>query len=152
MTFFQQAPFHYVQFIAKLSLTPSKTQWALTKGKVQKDGNPTILREWISEYFERHDAEYTLSVQFCEDIEKEPIEDTNVEWKSKFYDIADVVFPKQDSFSAKWRVFWEEKERLDPWKRLQEHLPLGGMNRVRRGVYGQSRQKEGILIGRKRGL
>ena len=141
MTFFQQAPFHYGPFIAKMSLTPSKTQWVLTKGKVPKYGSPTILREWILEYFEKHDAEYTLWVQFCEDLEKEPIEDTSVEWNSKFYEIADVVFLKQDSFSAKRRVFWEEKMRLDPWEGLQEHLPLGGVNRVRRGVYGQSRQK-----------
>lgn len=45
MTFFQQAPFHYGPFIAELSLTPSKTQWALTKGKVPKDGSLTVLRE-----------------------------------------------------------------------------------------------------------
>jgi hypothetical protein len=141
MTFFQQAPFHYGPFMAKMSLTPSKTQWALTKGKVPKDAGPTILRDWISEYFEKYDAEYTLSVQFCEDPDKEPIEDTSVEWRSKFYDIADVVFPKQGSFSAKRRVFWEEKMRLDSWKGLEDHLPLGGVNRVRRRVYGQSREK-----------
>jgi hypothetical protein len=141
MTFFQQAPFHYGPFIAKMALTPSKTQCGLTKGKVPKDAGPTILREWVSEYFEKYDAEYTLSVQFCEDPDKEPIEDTSVEWKSKFYEIADLVFPKQDSLSAKRRVFWEEKMRLDPWKGLEDHLPLGGVNRVRRRVYGQSREK-----------
>ena len=91
-------------------------------------------------------------MQFCEDLEKEPIEDTSVEWKSKFYEIADVVFPKQDSFSAKRRVFWEEKMRLDPWEGLQEHLPLGGVNRVRRGVYGQSRQKREDINRTERGL
>lgn len=61
--------------------------------------------------------------------------------KSQFYDIADVVFLKQDSFSAKRRVFWEEKMRLDPWKGLEDHLLLGGVKRVRRAVYSQSRQK-----------
>ena len=141
MTFFQQAPFRYGPFIGKMRLTPSKKQCALTKGIVPKDASPTILREWISEYFENHDAEYTLSVQFCEDPEREPIEDTSVEWKSKYYDIADLVFSRQDSFSAKRRVFWEEKMRLDPWKGLEDHLPIGGVNRVRRSVYGTSREK-----------
>ena len=53
-----------------MSLTPSKTQWGLTKGKAPKYGSPAVLREWISENFENHDAEYTISVQFCEDPDK----------------------------------------------------------------------------------
>lgn len=52
-----------------------------------------------------------------------------------------MVFPKRDSFSVKRRVFWEEKMRLDPWKGLEDHFPIDGVNRVRRGVYGKSREK-----------
>jgi hypothetical protein len=141
MQFFQQAPFRFGPYIGKFSLVPSKSQYAKTHGKVPKDASPTILREWIEEYYLDSDAEYTLSVQLCENVDTEPIEDTSVEWKTTFHELADIVFPKQEAFSAKRRVFWEEKMRLDPWAGMEQHKPVGGVNRVRRGVYGKSREQ-----------
>jgi hypothetical protein len=31
--------------------------------------------------------------------------------------------------------------RLDPWAEMEERKPGGGVNRVRRGVYGKSREQ-----------
>lgn len=36
------------------------------------------------------------------------------------------------------RVFWEDRLRLNPWDGLRVHLPLGSINRVRKGVYRAS--------------
>jgi hypothetical protein len=123
-----------------VSLVPSISQCAKTHGEVPKDASPTVLRDRIEEYCKENDAEYTLSVQLFENVETEPIEDTSVEWKTTFHGLADVVFPKQDSFSAKRRVFWETM-RLDPWDGMDEHKLVGGVNQVKRGVYGRSREQ-----------
>jgi hypothetical protein len=140
MQFYQQAPFRFGPFVGKLSLTPSSKQTSKSRGKVPKDAHDLILREWVTEYYAENDSEYVLAVQFCKNLKTEPVEDTSVDWKTEFHELADLVFPKQDSFSAARRVFWEEKMRLDPWKGLDEHKPVGGVNRVRRGVYGKSRE------------
>jgi hypothetical protein len=31
--------------------------------------------------------------------------------------------------------------RLDPWDGMEQHKPVGGVNRVRRGVYGKTREQ-----------
>jgi hypothetical protein len=143
MQFFQQAPFRFGLYNGKLSLIPSKSQYAKPCGKVPKDASPTVLREWIEEYYKENDAEYTLSVQLLENMETESMKDSSVESKSTFYELADFVFSKQDSFSAKRWIFSEEKMRLDLWDGMEEHKPVGGVNRVGRGVYGRDRTKSG---------
>jgi hypothetical protein len=55
--------------------------------------------------------------------------------------IATIEFPPQDSLTAERRVFWEDKMKLNPWDALEEHQPLGSINRLRKTVYEMSKRK-----------
>lgn len=52
--------------------------------------------------------------------------------------MAKLRIPKQDSMLPARRVFWEDRLRLNPWDGLKSHIPLGSINRVRKGVYRAS--------------
>lgn len=56
-----------------------------------------------------------------------------------------VTFPPQNSFDQQRRVFWEDRLSLDPWRGLADHRPLGGINRLRRGVYPNSKKQRDSL-------
>jgi hypothetical protein len=75
-----------------------------------------------------------------------PIEDASVEWKesdSSFRKVATLRIPAQDLGSAAMQAFRASCEHLsfNPWHTLADHLPLGGLNRLRRIAYEVSVQR-----------
>ena len=66
-----------------------------------------------------------------------PIEDPTVEWKSAWERVATIEIDAQDfDFPARWE--WGNKLSFSPWHALEEHRPLGGINRARKIVYPAS--------------
>jgi hypothetical protein len=76
-------------------------------------------------------------VQRQSDPSDMPIEDPTVEWKSVWERMATIEIDAQDfDFPARWE--WGNKLSFSPWHALEEHRPLGGINRARRLVYPAS--------------
>jgi hypothetical protein len=57
--------------------------------------------------------------------------------------------PPQEAFDLERKAFWEDHLRLDPWHGLKSYQPLGGSNRLRRGVYPASSALRRELNGRR---
>jgi hypothetical protein len=71
-----------------------------------------------------------------------PIEDATAEWKEEiapFQNVATITIKQQD-FDNPVRITECEHLVFTPWHGLAEHQPLGGINRLRRGVYIASSQ------------
>jgi hypothetical protein len=76
-------------------------------------------------------------IQFQTDSHRMPIEDASIEWKeedSPYVPVARVHIPPQSADDAALQA---EGERMafNPWHCLEEHRPLGNMNRARRRIY-----------------
>ena len=66
-----------------------------------------------------------------------PIEDPTVEWTSRWEQVATIEIDSQDfDFPERWE--WGNKLSFSPWHALEEHRPLGGINRARKIVYPAS--------------
>jgi hypothetical protein len=95
----------------------------------------------LKEFHEQHDAEYLFQVQFCENLEDQPVEYAGKIWDADQYPwqtVATVLIPKQDYMIPARKTFWEDHIRLDPWHGLKSLQPLGSPNRLRRVVYPAS--------------
>jgi hypothetical protein len=66
-----------------------------------------------------------------------PIEDPTVEWKSRWERVATIEIDAQD-FDSPARREWGNKLSFSPWHALDDHRPLGGINRARKVVYPAS--------------
>lgn len=80
------------------------------------------------------------------------MEYAGTEWDSKKYPwqtVATLEIPKQDSFIAAKKTFWEDHMRLDPWHGLKSLQPLESPNRLRRVIYPASSPFRRKMNGRK---
>jgi len=69
-----------------------------------------------------------------------PIEDPSILWKesdSPFIPVAKITIPRQAFDSVEQRHFCENLS-FSPWNTLEEHRPIGALNRVRKMVYQAS--------------
>jgi hypothetical protein len=83
------------------------------------------------------DATFDFCVQFQTDSEKMPIENAMEEWDEKdspYRKVATIRIPSQ-AFESFEQMAFAEKIAFNPWSCLQEHQPLGGMNRARKMIY-----------------
>jgi hypothetical protein len=66
-----------------------------------------------------------------------PVEDPTVRWKesqSPFVPVADIHIPSQE-FDTPARNAFCENLSFNPWHAIEDHRPLGGLNRIRKAVY-----------------
>jgi hypothetical protein len=96
--------------------------------------NPDYLRDNMQQELNTHSFIFYFLVQFQEDAVAMPIENPCVEWKSKWYKIAEIEIPKQ-IFDTAERNQAGEQAGFSPWHCLPEHRPLGGISRARRKIY-----------------
>ena len=82
-------------------------------------------------------ARFGFYVQRQTDPVAMPIEDPTVEWKSPWERVATIEIDAQEfDFPERWE--WGNKLSFSPWHALDEHRPLGGINRARKVVYPAS--------------
>jgi hypothetical protein len=82
-------------------------------------------------------AKFGFYVQRQTDPVAMPIEDPTVEWKSAWEKVATIEIDAQEfDFPERWE--WGNRLSFSPWHALDEHRPLGGINRARRLVYPAS--------------
>lgn len=118
---------------AKFSAQPcSEVQSNFPAEKV--DG---FLQENMKKHLMQAPVCYRLLAQLQQDAQKQPIEDASSHWAPEdapFVAVAEIHFTQQ-GFDTADAMLACEQEVFDPWQALPAHLPLGGMNRVRRLVY-----------------
>jgi hypothetical protein len=101
------------------------------------DSAPDNLRAALRASVAAGDACFDLMVQVQNDARAEPIEDPTVPWaesRSPFLHVARITIPQQEFDSDEQEAFCE-RMIMSPWHSLEEHQPLGGINRARLPVY-----------------
>jgi len=97
----------------------------------------TYLTDAIRARLAASAAAFDFLIQFQTDGRRMPIEDASIEWKeedSPYVPVARIHIPPQPADNA---ALAAECERMafNPWQCLEEHRPLGNMNRARRAIY-----------------
>ncbi|EOD47921.1 putative catalase protein [Neofusicoccum parvum] len=150
---YSQTAYRFGDYVIKYSLVPSsETQKKLYEETVKPADGSDILHRWLQAFHRDHDAEYLFQVQFCENLEDQPVEYAGTAWDPEKYPwqtVAKLVIPKQDSFDYERKTFWEDHMRVDPWHGLVSLQPLGSPNRLRRVVYPASSGLRRKMNGRK---
>jgi SHS2 domain-containing protein len=96
--------------VVKYCLVPSgEAQKKAYEETIKPESHPDdILSEWLKEFHSKHDAEYLFQVQFCENLEDQPVEYAGKPWDPEKYPwqtVAKVVVPKQESFIPARKTF-----------------------------------------------
>ncbi|VVS96411.1 Catalase [Sphingomonas sp. EC-HK361] len=143
-TYFSVTPFRYGDYIAKFAVVPvSKGLTDQTGTTIDASGRPDALREVMRSETQVLDMVWELRVQLCRDLEKQPIEDSTVEWKeadAPFQTVATIRAEPQDSWSPELVQEVDEEMRFSIWLGLEAHRPLGNINRARKTPYEHSAQ------------
>ncbi|KAI8960764.1 catalase-like domain-containing protein [Daldinia sp. FL1419] len=142
MRWYSQTAYRFGDYVMKYRLVPStETQRKLAAETVKPEDADDILHRWLRDFHASHDAEFLFQVQLLENLEDQPVEYAGITWDEKKYPwqpVAELVIPKQESFSYERKSFWEDHMRLDPWHGLVTLQPLGSSNRLRRVLYPAS--------------
>lgn len=143
---YSQSAIRFGDYVAKFVLVPTApAQKEALNREVTKEDGPHILKKWCQDYFKDNEATYDLQAQLLENLDDQPVEDTRKDWDQSQYPfktIAKVTIPKQDTLNPRTVHFWEKNIRVDMWHGLEEHRPLGSVNRLRKGVSFSSGVKE----------
>lgn len=106
----------------------------------QDKTDPDFLRKTMAQELKAGEACFDFKVQL-QDINKYmPIEDPSIEWKesdSPYITIAKIKIPIQEINSPEQQAFCENLS-FSPWHSLDEHRPIGELNRIRKEVYRAS--------------
>jgi len=107
---------------------------------------------FLTKDFEKHleesgELEYDLQLQFFTDESQTPIEDPTVAWNSAFVTVAKLTISKESLSVAHDDNFVKEVEMMsfNLWKGLEDHRPLGHVNRARKFAYPQSAERRGAV-------
>ena len=140
-TYHTQAAVRFGDHIAKLSIAPSSDNVRALHGKNIDGIGYAGMREAIAEHFATQDAEYTLSVQLCADLDRMPVEDAAIAWPeelSPHVPVATLRFAPQSTAHPARQVYGDDSLSFNPWNGVAAHQPLGAIMRVRRVAYERS--------------
>ena len=124
-------------------LGPSAVRYGVTSRDAPQSpaggSSQDFLREAMVEQLKNPDAHFDFMIKFQTDPVKMPVEDSTVAWDvrvSPFIKVATIRIPKQ-VFDSDRQIEFAETLSFNPWHSLPEHQPIGGMNRIRKAVYGE---------------
>lgn len=120
----------------------AQVKYCATPHAAQPDSMPfappeNYLRQRALAQLSQGDAKFDFCVQFRTDPEEMPTEDPTVVWEeeeSPFRKVATLRILPQD-FDTDAQNAVGENLSFSPWHCLPAHMPLGGLNRVRRVIY-----------------
>lgn len=137
--YFTASPFLFGHTAAaKFSVKPSNPEHTA----VPENPTPNYLREALKKTLDVNTGK-TVVFDFLVQLRSNdtlPIEDVTTEWNpdvAPFQAVATLTIEPQD-FDTEERVKHCERLVFNPWHGLVEHQPLGGINRLRLGVYAAS--------------
>ena len=134
--YFTASPFLFGRdTAAKFSVKPRNPE----NTPIPANPSPNYLREALKKSLDVNTgkpAVFDFMVQIRTD-DSLPIEDATAEWKADvapFQNVATLTIGVQD-FDTPVRIAECERLMFSPWHGLATHQPLGGINRLRLGVY-----------------
>lgn len=128
-------------YAVKLRLQPSRQLPVL-----EKTANKFFWTDDIEKHLNNEGIlEYDLQLQFFIDEDSTPIENGSFEWTSGFHTVAKVTIKKESLEIAKSADFKDEIENMSfsLWKGLEDHRPLGRVNRARKKAYYEAANVRG---------
>lgn len=138
--YYSQSPYRYGNYIAKFAVAPAsskQTQLANDNVKVDSYSDKNALRTATTDYLIDNDAEFEFQVQLCTDLQKMPVENSNVDWKqedSPYVTVALIHLPKQLAYSEA-RQKYVEALSFSPAHCIEAFRPLGSIMRARLQAY-----------------
>lgn len=152
MEMFSQSAFRYGPYVAHFSLVPDTEQQKEygKQSQYSSSDSYTVLKDHIRDHYASKGTRYIYRAQFVSDLEQQPVEDASTAWDeylSPWHDLAIVEFPAQETFSEKRRTWWDDLIALSPFNGLDDHRPLGSVNRLRKKVYQASRKYRAVKNG-----
>lgn len=145
LSYWSQTPYKAGGGAVKYVLHPARKE---TFPPIPLDSTPDGLRGALVEQLtlRKQGARFTLSVIPQTDAVAMPIEDPTVEWTGDGVPVADLyLYPQK--FNTPEQMAFFESLAWSPWNALPEHTPLGGVNRARRPIYGESAALRHQTIG-----
>jgi len=139
--YWSTTPYRLGATAMKLSARPCGGAYASPE-----ESSPDALRSALRASLGAGDACFELLVQPQTDPRAMPIEDATIEWKGDFHHAAKIRIPQQTFDSAEQNAFCERLV-FTPWHALEEHRPLGGINRARLIVYRSLSRMRNMMNG-----
>jgi len=138
-SYFSQAPMRFGDYVAKLGVVPvGEAQRALSEWRLDPHTDEDGFRHAATAFFREHEAVFELKAQLWADAERQPIEDSSVDWPveiSPYRTVATIRLPRQDAYSAERVRYFDEVMTFRPAHSLALHRPLGSIMRARLQVY-----------------
>ncbi len=103
---------------------------------VPDKSDPNFLTRVMSETLKKDGTRMTFLIQ-PRTSDTQSVEDSRIEWLEQdapFYPVATITIPAQ-TFDTEGRRQACEALSYSPWHALQEHKPLGAVNRMRKAIY-----------------
>jgi catalase len=121
---------HNIKFMMRSCTEPPQD-------KSQNRTDPDFLKHTLVDELDSNSACMKFLVQLQDPTKLMPIEDPSILWKeedSPFIPVATITILKQQ-FDSKQQQQFCENLSFSPWNSLEEHQPIGALNRVRKFVY-----------------
>lgn len=135
-TYFSAAPFMFGKdSVMKFRVSPVKR--SLEEPNVS---DPSYLRNALIKRLKAESVVFDFAVQVRDHTKlnlETDIENASTEWADDFVNVARITIPIQEFDSPEQRVRCEELF-FTPWHGIAEHMPIGGINRLRKAVYLES--------------
>lgn len=138
-TYFSVSPYKFGSVNAKFRVAPDPDSCPAYTLPKQNQDLPNFLRSALNQQLstDRTPACFVLQIQQQNPQKYMPIEDTSIEWKESdapFETVARITLPPQD-FDTPEQNLACDNQSFNPWFGLEEHRPIGGINRLRKAVY-----------------
>jgi hypothetical protein len=138
-SYFSQAPIRFGDYVAKLGAVPAtQAQRDLAEWRLDPHGDENGFRHAAVAFFRDDDVVFELKAQLWADAERQPIEDSSVDWSvsiSPYRTVATIRLPRQDAYSPERVRYFDEVMTFRPSHSLAAHRPLGSIMRARLQVY-----------------
>ncbi|MGH8638469.1 MAG: catalase family protein [Burkholderiales bacterium] len=130
--YWSQTPYRLGPLAVKYSARPLSQPIAPASRR-----RPDYLRETMARQLAAAPAAFEFLVQPFVDQQRTPIEDSTIDWDERVAPseaVARIDIPVQ-TVDDPVKLALAENLSFTPWHSLQQHAPLGGINRVRRAAY-----------------
>lgn len=138
-TYFSVSPYKFGTANIKFRVAPDPDSCAAYNVPAQNQALPNFLRAALNQQLstDRVAACFVLQIQRQNANRYMPLEDTSVEWlesDAPFETVARINVPAQD-FDTPSQNLACDNQSFSPWHGIEEHRPIGGINRLRKAVY-----------------
>lgn len=134
--YYSVTPYSFGDRKIKYSLNPriSPQRTSYQKSDIPADASANYLQEAMAKTLASKPVEFDFLVQFYQDENTTPIDDTMVVWPTPFHKLGTLTIPQQ-YFTAPGQLKIGELASFSPWHCRPDHKPLGSINIGRRFVY-----------------